>query len=172
MTVSRHVDAPSERVWAVLTDLEHSPEVIRAIESVEIHTGTGFDVGTRWMETRTMMGRTASETMEVTALDPGRSYVVEADSSGTHYRSEFVIAPDDGGTTVTMTFDGQPSTLAGGSWRPRWDDSSRGRPATLWLAISTTSHMPANTARDALFDRAGPPRTGVTASTGDPGTSP
>lgn len=113
MTVSRHVDAPSERVWAVLTDLEHSPEVIRAIESVEIHTGTGFDVGTRWTETRTMMGRTASETMEVTALDPGRSYVVEADSSGTHYRSEFVIAPDNGGTSVTMTFGGQPSTLAG-----------------------------------------------------------
>ena len=62
MTVSRHVDAPPDRVWAVLTDLEHSPEVVRAIESVEIHTSTGFDVGTRWTETRTMMGRTASET--------------------------------------------------------------------------------------------------------------
>jgi carbon monoxide dehydrogenase subunit G len=113
MTVSRHVDAPTDRVWAVLTDLEHSAEVVGAIESVEVHTGAGFDVGTRWTETRTMMGRSASETMEVTALDPGRSYVVETDSGGTHYRSEFLIVPDGGGTALTMTFGGQPSGLVG-----------------------------------------------------------
>ena len=113
LTVSRHIDASPDRVWAVLTDLEHAPEVIRAVESVEVHTGTGFDVGTRWTETRTMMGRTASETMEVTAVDPGRSYVVEADSGGTHFRSEFRLAPEADGTTVTMTFRGQPSGLGG-----------------------------------------------------------
>ncbi len=113
MTVSRHVAAPPERIWAVLTDLEHSPDVIGAIEAVELHTGSGFDVGTRWTETRTMMGRTATETMEVTAVDPPRSYVVEADSSGTHYRSEFLVVPDGDGTTVTMTFSGQPSGLGG-----------------------------------------------------------
>ena len=113
MTVSRHVDAPPDRVWDVLTDLEHSPDVVRAIGLVEIHTGPGFDVGTRWTETRTMMGRTANETMEVTAIDLGRSYVVEADSGGTHYRSEFRIAPDGDGTAITMTFGGQPSGLGG-----------------------------------------------------------
>jgi carbon monoxide dehydrogenase subunit G len=111
MTVSRHVDAPPERVWAVLTDLEHAPDVIRAIDAVEVHTGPGFGVGTRWTETRTMMGRTASETMEVTAVDPGRSYVVEAASGGTRYRSEFDVVPDGGGTQLTMTFAGQPSGL-------------------------------------------------------------
>jgi len=113
LTVTRHVAAAPDRVWAVLTDLEHAPEVIRAVESVEVHTGAGFDVGTRWSETRTMMGRTASETMEVTTVDPGRSYVVEADSGSTHFRSEFHLAPDAGGTIVTMTFDGQPSGLGG-----------------------------------------------------------
>lgn len=113
MTVSRHVDAAPDRVWAVLTDLERAPEVIRAIESVELHTPTGFRVGTRWTETRTMMGRTATETMEVTAVDPGKSYVVEAKSGGAHYRSEFRIAPDDGGTAMTMTFTTQPSGLGG-----------------------------------------------------------
>lgn len=113
MTVSRHVDAPPERVWAVLTDIEHSPDVVRAIESVEIHSGTQFGVGTRWTETRTMMGRTASETMEVTTVDPGRSYVVEADSGGTRYRSEFRLVPEGGGTALTMTFAGEPSGVAG-----------------------------------------------------------
>lgn len=113
MTVSRHVEAPPEQVWIVLTDLERSPETITAIQSVEVHTGTAFEVGTCWTETRTMMGRTTSETMEVTAIDPGRSYVVEADSGGTHYRSEFRLSPDGGGTALTMTFAGQPSGLAG-----------------------------------------------------------
>lgn len=113
MTVSRHVGAPPDRVWAILTDLERSPEAIRAIESVEVHTGPGFDVGTRWTETRTMTGRTAKETMEVTAVDPGRSYVVEAHNGGTHYRSEFHIGPDRGGTVVAMTFSGQPSGVGG-----------------------------------------------------------
>jgi uncharacterized membrane protein len=42
LTGSRHVDAPPERVWPVLTDLEHAPEFVRAIETVEVHTGTGF----------------------------------------------------------------------------------------------------------------------------------
>lgn len=113
ITVSRHVDAPPERVWAVLTDLGRSPEVVRAIQSVELHTGTGFEVGTRWTETRTMMGRTAREVMEVTAVEPERSYVVEADSGSTHYRSELRLAPHGDGTTVTMSFDGQPSGLGG-----------------------------------------------------------
>jgi carbon monoxide dehydrogenase subunit G len=113
LTVSRHVDAPPERVWEVLTDLERAPDVVRAIESVEVHTGTGFGVGTRWTETRTMMGRTARETMEVTAFAPLRSYVVEAISGATRYRSEFGVAPDGRGTTLTMTFDAQPSGLVG-----------------------------------------------------------
>lgn len=112
-TVSRRVAAPPARVWAVLTDIEHASEHLRAVESVEVHSGGGFGVGTRWTETRTMLGRTASETMEVTAVDPGRSYVVEADSGGTHYRSEFRLTPDGDGTTVTMTFGGQPSGFGG-----------------------------------------------------------
>ncbi len=113
MIVSRRVDAPPDRVWSVLTDLAHAPEVIRAIQSVELHTGAEFDVGTRWTETRTMMGRTASETMEVTSVDPGRSYVVEADSGGAHYRSKFRLSPDTDGTALTMSFEGQPSGLGG-----------------------------------------------------------
>jgi carbon monoxide dehydrogenase subunit G len=113
MTVSRHVDAPPDQVWAVLTDLEHSPEVIRAIGSVEISTGPGFDVGTRWTETRTMDGPHRQRDHGVTAIGLGRSYVVEADSGGAHYRSEFRITPAGDGTALTMTFGGRPSGLGG-----------------------------------------------------------
>lgn len=112
-TVERHVAAPREHVWAVITDLDAAPDVIGGITSIERLEGDGFDVGTRWRETRTMFGREASETMEVTAVDPPSSYVVEADGQGAHYRTEFTLVPDDAGTTVRMTFGAQPSGLVG-----------------------------------------------------------
>lgn len=113
MTVTRRIAAPPERVWDVLTDLDRSPEVISAIRSVERIHGDGFDVGTRWRETRTMLGRETTEEMEVTSLDPGRGYVVEADGNGAHYRTEFVLDGDGGGTEVTMTFGAEPDGTLG-----------------------------------------------------------
>ncbi|MGJ7439527.1 SRPBCC family protein [Aquipuribacter sp. MA13-6] len=110
---TRHAAAPAARVWAVATDLANAPDVITDIDAVEVLTPGPFGVGTRWRETRTMFGRSASEEMAVTAVDPGRSYTAEADSRRTHYVSTFTFVPVAGGTDVTMTFAGEPSgTLA------------------------------------------------------------
>lgn len=58
-----------------------------------------------------MMGRSATEEMTVTALEPQRSYTVEATSSGAHYVSTFTFASAaDGGTEMTVTFGGRPTT--------------------------------------------------------------
>ncbi|MGR6967176.1 SRPBCC family protein [Geodermatophilus sp. URMC 61] len=109
--VRRHVAAPVERVWALATDLEGSPRVVRGIESVEVLTPGPFGVGTRWRETRRMFGRTATEEMTVTAVEPHRSYAVEAAGPGVRYVSGFAFAPSaDGGTDVTATFGGRPTT--------------------------------------------------------------
>ena len=112
--VRRHVAASVQRVWDVATDLEGSPQVVRGIDAVEVLTPGPFGVGTRWRETRTMMGRSATEEMTVTAVEPQRSYRVEAASRGAHYVSTFAFAPSaDGGTDVTTTFGGRPtSTMA------------------------------------------------------------
>lgn len=111
---TRHVAAPVARVWAVATDLANAPDVIADIDAVEVLTPGPFGVGTRWRETRTMFGKTASEEMAVTAVEPERSYTVEADSRRTHYVSTFTFAPTtEGGTDLTMSFAGEPSgTLA------------------------------------------------------------
>jgi len=112
--VTRHVAAPVARVWAIATDLTNAADVIDDIDAVQVLTPGPFDVGTRWRETRTMFGRTASEEMSVTAVQHERSYTAEADSRRTHYVSTFTFAPADaGGTDVTMSFAGEPSgTLA------------------------------------------------------------
>ena len=109
--VRRHVAAPVQRVWDVATDLAGAAQVIQGIDAVEVLTPGPFGVGTRWRETRTMMGRSATEEMTVTAVEPQRSYTVETTSSGAHYVSTFAFAPSaDGGTDVTTTFGGRPTT--------------------------------------------------------------
>ncbi len=98
----------------MITDLDRSPETISGIRDVErLEGGAGFEVGTKWRETRVMFGREATEVMEVTALDPGRSYTVEADSRGAHYRSTMTVEPAAGGSLVTSTFGGEPAGVVG-----------------------------------------------------------
>ncbi len=109
--VRRHVAAPAERVWAVATDLAGAPRVVRGIESVEVLSPGDFGVGTRWRETRTMMGRSATEEMTVTAMEPQRSYTTEAVRPGVRYLSTVAVAPSgDGGSDLTMTFGARPTS--------------------------------------------------------------
>lgn len=109
--VRRHVSAPVERVWALATDLEGAPRVVRGIEAVEVLTPGPFGVGTRWRETRRVFGRSATEEMTVTAVEPHRSYAVEASGPGVRYVSGFAFAASaGGGTDVTATFAGRPTT--------------------------------------------------------------
>lgn len=113
VTVQRPVAAPVERVWSVVTDTSRWADVMSAIERVEVLEGPEFRVGTRWRETRTMMGREATEEMRVTAVDAPRGYTVEADSRGAHYVSTFTLTPTGPASTdVAITFAGHPSGAA------------------------------------------------------------
>ena len=110
ISVERAVAAPPSVVWGIITDLDRSAGVIASITAIErIDEGTGFGVGTRWRETRTLFGRQATEVLEVTAIEDGRSYTVEADSRGAHYRSVLSVEPDGAGSRLSMSFEAEPS---------------------------------------------------------------
>lgn len=114
VSVERRVAAPPERVWSVLTDIEHGADVISGIERIEMLSEGPFGVGTRWRETRRMLGREATEEMWVTASETPTRYVVEAESNGTHYTSEFTLTPrGTGATSVRLTF-GAEAAAGGG----------------------------------------------------------
>jgi len=86
LDISRDVSASAAAVWTIMTDLENAADTISAIQSIVILSEPqGFDVGTTWRETRTMFGKQATEEMSVTQVDPGTSYVVEAESNGARY---------------------------------------------------------------------------------------
>ncbi|MFG2023759.1 SRPBCC family protein [Streptomyces sp. NPDC048825] len=105
VVVERRIAAGQRRVWEALTDLEGMDRVLSSVSKVEIITDGTFDVGTRWRETRRMFGKDATEEMWVTASEPPERYVVEAQSHGTRYVSEWLLRSDGPSvTTVRMTF--------------------------------------------------------------------
>ncbi|WP_062069180.1 SRPBCC family protein [Demequina sediminicola] len=106
--VTRDIEAPPERVFEVLTDLDHATEVMSGILKVERLEGDGYEVGTIWRETRKMFGREASEVMEVTGIQAPVRTTVGSLSHGTYYTTEFHCEPIDSGTRLTCSFTGEP----------------------------------------------------------------
>ncbi|WP_306233147.1 SRPBCC family protein [Agrococcus beijingensis] len=121
LTLERSIDASPDAVWHVLTDLEGSQTVLSGATRIERLAGVGYAIGTRWRETRTMMGREATEEMEVVGIDPGRSTTIAAEANGMRYRTEFTLEPQPAaegraGTLLRMRFSGTYQTL---SWVQR-----------------------------------------------------
>jgi hypothetical protein len=67
------VDASPGRAFEVFTDLANNATVVRGIEKMEILTDGPIGVGTRFRETRVMMGKQATEGMELTPLRTRRA---------------------------------------------------------------------------------------------------
>lgn len=105
------VKASPEKVFAVATDFANAASRIKGIKKLEVLTQGPVGLGTRFRETRVMFGKEASETMEVTAFDPPRSYTLSAASHGCSYLSTVSVAPEGAGSRLSMTFAGTPLTV-------------------------------------------------------------
>ena len=105
------VNAPKERVWRIISDIENADRTISGIESIEVLEKPNESIlGLKWKETRKMFGQTATETMTVTDLEDGTAYVTEAASHGSHYRSRVWVVDDGAGSRVGMSFSGRPTS--------------------------------------------------------------
>ena len=111
ISISEHVTAPPEVVFEVASDFAHAASNIQGIDHLELLTDGPVGVGTRFRETRTMMGKSSTEEMEITVFDPPSSYVVETESCGCHYRCEYRFVGDIAGTNVRLDIDTQPQTV-------------------------------------------------------------
>ena len=67
MKVIQESAASPAAVWAVLTDLDRFAQVADILAIERLDDGTGFDIGTRWRQTRRMFGR--NETMDLTVTE-------------------------------------------------------------------------------------------------------
>lgn len=114
ISVTRHVNASPEKVWAVITDIPGSADTLSGVNRIEMLSDGPYGEGTRWKETRTMMGRSETVEMWVSQADPARSTTVKALQGKADYTSRMTLTERDGGTDLTMTFGAEmvnPSRL-------------------------------------------------------------
>lgn len=103
-SLTQHVNASPEKVWAVISDIPGSAATLSGVESIQMVSEGPYGEGTRWKETRSMMGRRETVEMWVAEADPPHSTTVKALQGGADYTSRFTLAERDGGTDLTLTF--------------------------------------------------------------------
>jgi Polyketide cyclase / dehydrase and lipid transport len=102
--VSTEMRAPVEQVFALFTDIEHGTERVSGIKRIEVLTTGPFGLGTRWRETREVLGRLDDAEMEVTSFELNRQYTVTHHKAGVRIDTEFTFEPIPGGTCVSIGF--------------------------------------------------------------------
>lgn len=106
-TLTQHIQAQPEKVWAVISDIPGSAATLSGVEAVQLLTDGSYGEGTRWRETRRMFGRPETVEMWVASADPGRSTVVKAVQGGADYTTRLNLSPRGGGTDLTLTFSAE-----------------------------------------------------------------
>lgn len=110
LSLSRDITADPARVWGVLTDLEHAADNLSSVSRVEVLTDGPYRIGTRWRETRSMLGREETQEMTVTESEALGFTRIESTDGDTHYVTTFTLKALHPGTRLTMTFSGGGAT--------------------------------------------------------------
>lgn len=118
VSVSELIAAPVEKVFEVFTDIERAAEHVSGIREVEILTTGRFSLGTRWRETREVLGRLDTAEMEVTSFERHRTYTITHHKLGARVDTEFWFEPVGEGTKVTIEFDFETPGVPPGMMAP------------------------------------------------------
>ena len=118
VTVASQIAAPVDRVFTVFTDLEHDAGRVSNIKKIELLTQGDFHLGTRWRETREVLGQVDSAEMEVTAFERNRTYTITHHKAGARIDAVFTFEPSGEGTKGSIEFDLEPHGLPPGLSAP------------------------------------------------------
>ena len=118
ITVTDILAAPVEDVFKAFTDLEHQAGRVSGIKGIEVLTTGGFRLGTRWRETREVLGRIDDAEMEVTQFAQNAGYTITHEKAGVRIDTVFAFAPAGDGTKVSITFSLENQGLPPGLLTP------------------------------------------------------
>tara|TARA_R110002050_G_scaffold273380_1_gene417453 strand:+ start:644 stop:1099 length:456 start_codon:yes stop_codon:yes gene_type:complete len=108
------INAPKEKVWQVITDIKNSANTITGIEKIEIiENPTNSLVGFKWKETRTVFGKTSTETMWITEAEENVYYKTRAESHGAIYRTILKITEQGNASVLMMEFSSEAVSFKG-----------------------------------------------------------
>lgn len=113
MNLSISVHAAPEAVFAVISDIENSPDRIDWYEKVEMLTEGPVGVGTKWRETRRMNNRQSVEDWEMTAFDSPNYFSAYCDSQGYDVNYTMRVDAEGDGSRLTLELTTRPRTFVG-----------------------------------------------------------
>ena len=99
---TRHIEAPTDRVWDVLFDVAHWPDWTPTIASVQRLEDGPFQVGSR---AAVRQPKLPLATWEVTEVVDGRSFTWEATGPGVRTIARHQVVPDGSGSTLTLSIE-------------------------------------------------------------------
>lgn len=96
---SVRIDAPTDRVFGYLTEVERHPEWAGNPLTVRLTSGAPLRVGSTWESTGRRLG-THVDRVVVVELDPERRFAYEAEGDAGRWRSTFTLRPDGAATVL------------------------------------------------------------------------
>ena len=94
------IAAPSERVFAALTDLANAPKLLSGVGEVQLLTPGPLGKGSRFRETRTVMGSTETVEVEISEFEPNKRYAARNEMNGIKVVYCYDVQARDSGTRV------------------------------------------------------------------------
>lgn len=111
---TRQIAADPATVWAVITDIDHSAEFLSRVTTVTRRTDGPYGVGTRWQQTRSVLGRPETAKRTVTVSEPPERTVITTAAQGVQITDEFTLTPS--GSCTELSFEcSAPKGAPGGS---------------------------------------------------------
>lgn len=105
LRVTNEIAAPVEDVFNLFTDIENAAERVSAIQEIKVMSTGPFNLGTRWNETREVLGRIDDAQMEITSFERNKNYTVTHHKGGVRIDTIFTFEPSASGTNVSIEFE-------------------------------------------------------------------
>ncbi len=100
--ISRHIEAPAQQVWEVLSDIARWPEWTPTVDSVERLDDGPLQVGSR---VKVRQPKLPQALWEVTEVVDGRSFTWEAKGPGMKTVGRHRVVPDAAGSKVILSIE-------------------------------------------------------------------
>jgi uncharacterized membrane protein len=113
LNLSIGINAKTETVFDVISDIENSPDRIEWYENVEMLTDGPVGVGTKWRETRVMNDRQSFEDWELTEFDRPNYFSAYCDSQGYDVNYTMSVQPEGGSSKLSINMTTKPRTIIG-----------------------------------------------------------
>jgi hypothetical protein len=119
ITVSNEIAAPVHQVFEYFTDVGSGANHVSGIKKIAMLTTGKFGLGTRWLETREVLGVFDSAEMEVTSFERDKTYTITHHKGGVRIDTAFWFEPAGSqATKVTVEFELDSSGLPPGLLAP------------------------------------------------------